>query len=175
MTFENNCPSCGAPDGGGHTAACFDTATRAAFETWFLRWAFPNGAEGVKRRLQRDGETYASPAAHAAWGAWQICGGLPSGIDEIELPDLPDPNGRAKMGVGTGDGNLFVYGDYDSIKAAQTIVLERDALKARPVLTDEEIDKRVDAVLRASGSGLRYFTLFKTVDAMRQAMREALK
>jgi hypothetical protein len=34
------------------------------------------------------------------------------------------------MGVGHGDGNLFVYGDYDSIKAAQAIVLERDALKA---------------------------------------------
>lgn len=34
------------------------------------------------------------------------------------------------MGVGNGSGNLFVYGDADSIKAVQAIVLERDALKA---------------------------------------------
>lgn len=34
------------------------------------------------------------------------------------------------MGVGTGDGKLFVHGDYESIKAAQEIVLERDALRA---------------------------------------------
>ena len=36
-----------------------------------------------------------------------------------------------KMGVGAGDGELFVYGDYDSIKAAQAIVLERDALRVQ--------------------------------------------
>lgn len=34
------------------------------------------------------------------------------------------------MGVGSGDGRLFVHGDYDSIKAAQAIVIERDQLKA---------------------------------------------
>ncbi len=34
------------------------------------------------------------------------------------------------MGVGTGDGKLFVHGDYESIKAAQEIVLERDGLRA---------------------------------------------
>ena len=34
------------------------------------------------------------------------------------------------MGVGSGDGNLFVHGDYESIKAAQAIVLERSALRA---------------------------------------------
>jgi len=33
------------------------------------------------------------------------------------------------MGVGRGDGQLFVHGDYDSIKAAQAIVLERGALR----------------------------------------------
>jgi hypothetical protein len=33
------------------------------------------------------------------------------------------------MGVGSGDGNLFVHGDYKSIKAVQAIVLERDALR----------------------------------------------
>ena len=34
------------------------------------------------------------------------------------------------MGVGSGDGNLFVHGDFESIKAAQAIVLERGALRA---------------------------------------------
>lgn len=34
------------------------------------------------------------------------------------------------MGVGTGDGKLFVHGDYESIKAAQEIVLGRDTLRA---------------------------------------------
>ena len=34
------------------------------------------------------------------------------------------------LGVGDGAGKLFVYGNYASIKAAQKIVLERDALKA---------------------------------------------
>lgn len=34
------------------------------------------------------------------------------------------------MGVGNGDGQLFVHGDYDSIKAAQAIVMERDKLLA---------------------------------------------
>ena len=37
---------------------------------------------------------------------------------------------RTAMGVGGGSGNLFVYGDYDSIKAAQKIVIERDQLRA---------------------------------------------
>jgi hypothetical protein len=34
------------------------------------------------------------------------------------------------MGVGSGDGDLFVHGDYESIKVAQAIVLERDTLRA---------------------------------------------
>ena len=37
---------------------------------------------------------------------------------------------RTAMGVGSGSGNLFVYGDYDSIKAAQKIVIEREQLRA---------------------------------------------
>ncbi len=35
------------------------------------------------------------------------------------------------MGVGNGDGNLFVHGDYDSIKAAQRIVLDNEELRAK--------------------------------------------
>ncbi|HEJ7171049.1 ead/Ea22-like family protein [Serratia marcescens] len=35
------------------------------------------------------------------------------------------------MGVGSGNGSLFVHGDYDSIKAAQAIVLENESLRAK--------------------------------------------
>lgn len=37
---------------------------------------------------------------------------------------------QVTMGVGNGSGSLFVYGDYDSIKAAQKIVLEVEKLRA---------------------------------------------
>jgi hypothetical protein len=45
---------------------------------------------------------------------------------------------------------------------------------AAPVLSDEEIDLRIDDVLRASGSSLRHFSIQKTKDDMRAAMRRAL-
>ncbi|ENG6107634.1 hypothetical protein ACAY19_002305 [Serratia liquefaciens] len=35
------------------------------------------------------------------------------------------------MGVGNGGGSLFVHGDYDSIKAAQSIVFENESLRAK--------------------------------------------
>lgn len=34
------------------------------------------------------------------------------------------------MGVGFGDGQLFVHGDYESIRAVQRIVIERDKLRS---------------------------------------------
>lgn len=48
------------------------------------------------------------------------------------------------MGVGTGNGKLFVHGDYDSIKAAQDIVLAREKLRAivarlREPVSDEAV------------------------------------
>jgi len=33
------------------------------------------------------------------------------------------------MGVGSGDGNLFVHGDYESIKAAQALVFRAERLE----------------------------------------------
>jgi len=44
-------------------------------------------------------------------------------------PESPSAGERLTMGVGDGSGKLFVHGDYDSIKAAQAIVLERDRLR----------------------------------------------
>ena len=41
-------------------------------------------------------------------------------------------------------------------------------------LSDEEIDRHVDAVLRASGSALRNYTLPKSIDDLRAAMRRVL-
>ena len=43
------------------------------------------------------------------------------------------------MGVGNGAGQLFVHGDYDSIKAAQEIILERDQLRHQLAKRDAEI------------------------------------
>lgn len=42
-----------------------------------------------------------------------------------ELQAMPS-KAVCRMGVGTGDGNLFVYGDYESIKAAQSLVLKAE-------------------------------------------------
>jgi hypothetical protein len=49
-----------------------------------------------------------------------------------ELRELLAAPGNTGMGVGDGSGRLFVHGDYDSIKAMQAIILERDALRAAP-------------------------------------------
>lgn len=48
-----------------------------------------------------------------------------------ELRELLAAPGNTGMGVGDGSGRLFVHGDYDSIKAMQAIILERDALRAQ--------------------------------------------
>jgi hypothetical protein len=42
------------------------------------------------------------------------------------------------------------------------------------MLTDEVVDKHLDAVLRSSGSALKYFSMEKTKAAMRAAMRAAM-
>lgn len=56
-------------------------------------------------------------------------------LAELEAKDKRVAELEAKtamtMGVGSGNGNLFVHGDYDSIKAAQAIVLENESLRAK--------------------------------------------
>ena len=39
---------------------------------------------------------------------------------------------------------------------------------------DERIDSALDAVLKASGSGLRFYTCAHTLGAMREAMRKVM-
>ena len=51
------------------------------------------------------------------------------------------------MGVGRGDGNLFVHGDCESIKAAQTIVLERGALRAEV----ERLNRILEHIVEGDG------------------------
>lgn len=53
-------------------------------------------------------------------------------LDELRnyQPPTPKPcecRSWSKVGVGSGDGNLFVHGDYDSVKAVQGIVLDMEA------------------------------------------------
>ena len=43
-----------------------------------------------------------------------------------------------------------------------------------PTATPEQIDAHLDAVLRAAGSGLRHYTMQKSLDDMRAAMRKAI-
>lgn len=56
-------------------------------------------------------------------------------------------NVLTSLGVGDGRGQKFVYGDYDSIKAMQSIIFERDAALRRilPLLRRiEEVGGEVD-------------------------------
>lgn len=59
---------------------------------------------------------------------------------------------QVKLGVGSGSGNLFVYGDYESVKAAQAIILERDALRAR---VDELETRPADKLIAEENVQLR--------------------
>lgn len=43
-----------------------------------------------------------------------------------------------------------------------------------PTQSDAEVDKHLDAVLRAAGSALRHYTMQKSLDDMRAAMRAAM-
>lgn len=44
-------------------------------------------------------------------------------LEEIRTLQTTLDSRSVSMGVGSGDGNLFVYGDYESIKAAQALIL----------------------------------------------------
>lgn len=44
-----------------------------------------------------------------------------------------------------------------------------------PAFDHATVDKHLDAVLRASGSGLRHYSIQKTLDGMRTAMRTAME
>lgn len=72
-------------------------------------------------------------------------------VRELEAKDKRIAELEAKtamtMGVGSGNGNLFVHGDYDSIKAAQAIVLENESLRAKlatPVRLPDDLEPNTE-------------------------------
>lgn len=73
------------------------------------------------------------------------------------------------MGVGSGDGNLFVHGDCESIKAAQAIVLERGALRAEV----ERLAKAIAGLITWIPSAGTYRRLGFNPEAPMRALKEA--
>lgn len=45
------------------------------------------------------------------------------------------------MGIGSGDGNLFIHGDYDSIKAAQALVFRAERMEKALRLIESAKDR----------------------------------
>lgn len=41
-------------------------------------------------------------------------------------------------------------------------------------MTDDQIDVQLDSILKASGSALKHYSMQKTKDDMRQALRQAI-
>lgn len=78
---------------------------------------------------------------------------------------------------------LTALGLQENADVLRALISERDRLRAElariqaapvvvPEMTEEEIDAGLDRILRASGSALRHYTLHKSCEDMRHAMRE---
>jgi hypothetical protein len=67
-------------------------------------------------------------------------------IDEIDAlrEEVRKAEGECKLGVGNGAGNLFVHGDYESVRAAQILVLERHSLRAENARLQTLVDVAVE-------------------------------
>lgn len=87
----------------------------------------PRVVESVTNECQSLGRAHESSSARAE----QLIACLEGEIAkrDVELERLRAKT-RTTMGVGSGDGQLFIHGDYESVKAAQRIVIERDQLRA---------------------------------------------
>lgn len=112
----------------GEWQAPFLTITVPDCDEDALRRAFANNKQGG--RLLPYVEKYICK------GLGQI--GNPTAMSVPESEQLNELKAKTAccMGVGNGGGNLFVYGDYESIKAAQAFVLRAEAqaeVQAEPV------------------------------------------
>lgn len=75
--------------------------------------------------------------SHEIWAAAQLAPGegIADGVARIEAllrrAEVERLNSMTAvaMGIGKGDGNLFVHGDYDSIKAAQSLVFRAEGME----------------------------------------------
>ncbi len=56
--------------------------------------------------------------------------------------DLEENGTRIILGVGRGDGNLFVEGDYDSITRVQNMIFELEELRRENHLLKKAAAKR---------------------------------
>ena len=78
------------------------------------------------------------------------------------------------LGVGEGSGQLFVHGDYESIKACQRIIFEREAfwkkLDAMEIERDEANESARQAIERIAG----YIGMIEARDATIAAQSAAL-
>ena len=69
--------------------------------------------------------------------------------DQLQIDALKAENERLReqtsctLGVGRGDGKLFVHGDYDSIKAAQAFIFRAEQAEARNRALVEALEKIV--------------------------------
>jgi hypothetical protein len=117
---------------------------------WEIRWpSTPEGFEEIKchgTNAVQDYRDHVHPEARSrelvykdeaiAYAGARVAAetsALRAELDALKLKT------RYRMGVGDGAGQLFVYGDYDSIKAAQRIVLraetaERERDEARAIV-----------------------------------------
>lgn len=109
----------------------------------------PWGFTELPRDMQRDGFKFAISRRGIGWRFAQIAHEMKSmanatyitACDPDTIRELLDErdalqaecdalssNTRLSLGVGDGDGNLFVHGDYDSIKRVQALIFENERL-----------------------------------------------
>jgi hypothetical protein len=91
-----------------------------------------------------------------------------STITMDDLSDLLDCVKRLRCARLAGDPDE-IHLDEDAL-----IRVIRRCLQSDVAIADDEVDRHLDAVLRASGSALRHYTMQKSLDDMRAAMRAAM-
>lgn len=122
--------------------------------------------DGVRERLHRLAKRNDLPTGLREW--LLLCASE-TGTAADRLAALENER-NVSMGIGDGSGQRFVYGTYEAIKAAQAVVLRKEALEAELA---ESLQKIAD--LRAISNVNGDWTLkVKALEAENQRLREAL-
>jgi hypothetical protein len=92
-------------------------------------------------------------------------------MSSITIDDLKELLNAAKCFL-----NARLAADPDEIDRDEDALIRvmRRCLQRRDDLPDDELDRYLNAVLQAAGSGLRHYTMQKSLDDMRAAMRAAM-
>jgi hypothetical protein len=69
-------------------------------------------------------------------------------LEEIDRLRQANPDHSCTLGVGCGDGELFVHGDYESIKACQKLILERSEFSAA-LQRVQDLNQKAMAILES--------------------------